>query len=104
MELQSKDIYNIEKLKTMNQRTPIRVEHRRADLIRTREIKNIEVERINSKKLHLIIKCQGGLYIKELISGDNNRTKPSVSSITNNQAECTQLDVLKSTHPRIIKI
>ena len=60
-----------------------------------REIKNIEVERINSKKLHLIIKCQGGLYIKELISGDNNRTKPSVSSITNNQAECTQLDVLK---------
>ena len=91
----SKDIYNIEKLKTIDQRTPIRVEHRRADLIRTREIKNIEVERINSKKLHLIIKCQGGLYIKELISGDNNRTKPSVSSITNNQAECTQLDVLK---------
>ena len=91
----SKDIYNIEKLKTIDQRTPIRVEHRRADLIRTREIKNIVVERINSKKLHLIIKCQGGLYIKELISGDNNRTKPSVSSITNNQAECTQLDVLK---------
>lgn len=91
----SKDIEEIEKLETINQRTPIRVEHRRADLIRTRKIRDIKVERINSKKLRLLIKCQGGLYIKELISGDNKRTKPSVSSVTNNQAVCTQLDVLK---------
>ncbi|WP_455645694.1 tRNA pseudouridine(54/55) synthase Pus10 [Methanosphaera sp.] len=91
----SKDIAAIEKLKVIEQRTPVRVEHRRADLIRTREINNIEVERINSKQLRLIINCQGGLYIKELISGDDNRTQPSISQITNNKAICSQLDVLK---------
>lgn len=91
----SRDIEEIEKLNVIHQRTPIRVEHRRADLIRTRKIKDIKAERINSKKLRLLIKCQGGLYIKELVSGDNNRTKPSVSSVTGNQALCTQLDVLK---------
>lgn len=91
----SEDLKRIEKLHVINQRTPIRVSHRRADKIRTREIKSLEVERINSKKLRLKIKCEGGLYIKELISGDEGRTKPSVSSVTNNHALCTQLDVLK---------
>lgn len=91
----SNDLKKIEKLHVINQRTPIRVSHRRADKIRNREIKELEVERINSKKLRLKIKCQGGLYIKELISGDEGRTVPSVSSVTNNKALCTQLDVLK---------
>ena len=91
----SNDLKKIEKLHIINQRTPLRVSHRRADKIRTREIKELEVERINSKNLRLKIKCQGGLYIKELISGDEGRTVPSVSSVTGNNALCTQLDVLK---------
>lgn len=91
----SEDLKKIEKLSVINQRTPLRVSHRRADKIRTRQIKSLEVERINSKKLRLKIKCEGGLYIKELISGDGGRTVPSVSSITDNPAVCTQLDVLK---------
>ena len=91
----SNDIKKIEKLSTIQQQTPVRVLHRRADLIRTRVVKDIQVERINSKQLRLIIKCQGGLYIKELISGDDGRTQPSVSSVTNNKAFCSQLDVLK---------
>ena len=69
--------------------------HRRADLVRQRSIYSLEVERINSKKLRLQIKCQGGLYIKELISGDDGRTQPNVSSITGNKALCTQLDVIE---------
>lgn len=91
----SQDIKNIEKLEKIEQRTPTRVSHRRADKIRTRKIYKINAERINSKKLRLTIKCQGGLYIKELISGDNKRTTPSITSITENPAKCTQLDVLK---------
>ncbi|RAP53680.1 MAG: tRNA pseudouridine(54/55) synthase Pus10 [Methanosphaera sp. rholeuAM130] len=96
----SNDIEKIRKMTVINQRTPLRVKRRRADLVRTRTIESIDVERINSKKLRLIIKCQGGLYIKELISGDDNRTKPSVSSITHNNAICSQLDVLKVHIPR----
>jgi len=37
----------------------------------------------------------GGLYIKELISGDDGRTKPSISEILNTPAECIELDVLE---------
>jgi tRNA pseudouridine synthase 10 len=87
----------LESLKTMkiiNQRTPIRVSHRRADKIRTREVKKLEYKKIDSKMLELLIECEGGLYIKELISGDENRSKPSVSGILGTSARCVQLDVM----------
>jgi len=44
--------------------------------------------------LELVIECEGGLYIKELISGDENRSKPSVTEILGTDAKCVQLDVL----------
>ncbi|MGB4611299.1 MAG: tRNA pseudouridine(54/55) synthase Pus10, partial [Methanothermobacter thermautotrophicus] len=45
--------------------------------------------------LELIIKGEGGLYIKELISGDSGRTEPSVSSVLGVPARCVALDVLE---------
>jgi tRNA pseudouridine synthase 10 len=78
----------------IEQRTPLRVVHRRADKIRKRRIRDIEIKNQDEKYLELIIECQGGLYIKELISGDDNRTNPSISSILKSQANCVQLDVL----------
>ena len=44
--------------------------------------------------LELLIECEGGLYIKELISGDENRSKPSISEILGTNARCVQLDVM----------
>ena len=44
--------------------------------------------------LELVIECEGGLYIKELISGDKNRSKPSVAEKLGTSAKCVQLDVL----------
>ncbi|PVX25960.1 MAG: tRNA pseudouridine(54/55) synthase Pus10, partial [Candidatus Bathyarchaeum sp.] len=41
------------------------------------------------------IRCQGGLYIKELVSGDQGRTIPSIASIINAEAKPLELDVLK---------
>jgi tRNA pseudouridine synthase 10 len=43
----------------------------------------------------MIIKTQGGLYIKELISGDDDRTKPSVSDLLKMESICKQLDVIE---------
>jgi tRNA pseudouridine synthase 10 len=40
------------------------------------------------------IQCQGGLYIKELITGDEGRTTPSVAEILNVEAKPLELDVL----------
>ncbi len=45
--------------------------------------------------LELVIQCEGGLYIKELISGDQMRTKPSVSQILGTPSKCVKLDVLE---------
>ena len=82
-------------MKIINQRTPIRVSHRRADKIRTREVRKITTKSIDSRKFEMIVECEGGLYIKELISGDEGRSNPSVSDILGVEACCIQLDVLE---------
>ena len=96
------DVYDDEILKlveklenlTINQRTPIRVSHRRADLVRVRKVYKACANRIDSKTFELTLYCDGGLYIKELISGDEGRTSPSVSEILNKKCICKTLDVL----------
>lgn len=39
-------------------------------------------------------KCDGGLYIKELISGDGGRTIPSLSELLGTEAKVKELDVV----------
>ena len=80
---------------TVHQRTPTRVLHRRADLTREKHIYEAKIKRISPKMVELTIKCQGGLYIKELVTGDNGRTKPSVSEIIGVKAQPLELDVLE---------
>ena len=94
-EIDAPNLDSLKSMKIINQRTPIRVSHRRADKIRTREIKKLEYKKLDSNKLELLIECEGGLYIKELISGDENRSKPSVSEILGTCARCIQLDVME---------
>ncbi|HIQ49690.1 MAG TPA: tRNA pseudouridine(54/55) synthase Pus10 [Nanoarchaeota archaeon] len=79
----------------INQQTPERVLHRRADKLRKREVKAIKWKYINSKTVELIIKCSAGLYVKELVSGDNGRTRPSVAEILGVPAKVVELDVIK---------
>ncbi|MHA1835611.1 MAG: tRNA pseudouridine(54/55) synthase Pus10 [Candidatus Odinarchaeia archaeon] len=78
----------------IEQRTPIRVVHRRADKIREKKIYDIKIKIISPTELEIIVECQGGLYVKELISGDNGRTTPSLAEILKTEASCYQLDVL----------
>jgi tRNA pseudouridine synthase 10 len=79
----------------IKQKTPERVLHRRADKFRDRRLKSLQVKSVNKRKFYLIVKCEAGLYVKELISGDNGRTNPSVSSILGKPCICEELDVLK---------
>jgi tRNA pseudouridine synthase 10 len=79
---------------TVKQRTPIRVSHRRADMIREKYIYEVNVKKLSPKKAEMKIRCQGGLYVKELVTGDGGRTVPSVSEILNNKAKPMKLDVL----------
>lgn len=78
----------------IKQKTPMRVLHRRADLTREKYIYGVKVKKLSFKKAEMKIRCQGGLYVKELVTGDDERTKPSVSGILKNKAEPIELDVL----------
>ena len=94
-DIKEEDLEKLQSLHMIQQRTPIRVSHRRADKIREKEVKNIETEFIDSKTFEMIIKTEGGLYIKELISSDEGRSNPSVTEVLGTQAICAELDVIK---------
>jgi len=94
-EIDSKNLDSLKTLDIINQRTPIRVSHRRADKIRTRKIRKLDYKLLGSKSFEITLECEGGLYIKELISGDENRSKPSVAQVLGTNAKCVQLDVLE---------
>ena len=94
-DIKEEDLDKLQTLHIIQQRTPIRVSHRRADKIREKEVKKIEAEFIDSKTFEMIIKTEGGLYIKELISSDEGRSNPSVSEVLGTQAICAELDVIE---------
>ena len=78
----------------LRQKTPIRVLHRRADIVRIKKIQNIKIITTSEKKLELQITADGGTYIKEFISGDNGRTVPSLFTILETKCECEYLNVI----------
>ncbi len=75
----------------VEQATPQRVAHRRADLKRYKQVYSAEL-----KGDEIIIRCEGGLYVKELISGDNGRTNPNLSALLGTHAVVEELDVLEA--------
>ncbi len=80
---------------SIKQRTPLRVVHRRAELVREKYIYKVKVKKVAPKQAEMIVRCQGGLYVKELVSGDEGRTVPSVSQLLNTSATTLKLDVMK---------
>jgi tRNA pseudouridine synthase 10 len=87
----------VEKLsnRTINQRTPLRVKHRRADLLRKRKTYRIEILLHRKNLAVLKIEADSGLYIKELVSGDEGRTSPSLSELLGMDAWVEKLDVVE---------
>jgi tRNA pseudouridine synthase 10 len=77
----------------IEQRTPHRVSHRRADLVRKKAIHEISLKKYKDGLLKARFKVQGGTYIKELISGDEGRTIPSIAEKLGTGCKCTELNV-----------
>jgi len=76
------------------QRTPNRVSHRRADIERERKVININSKVPDEQHAAFTIRGESGLYIKELIHGDEGRTQPSISEILGIKCRVISLDVL----------
>jgi len=78
---------------TIEQYTPQRVDHRRANLTRVREVLSAGANHLDARHATVEIHGEGGLYIKELISGDDDRTDPSLAGLLGVGAVVTALDV-----------
>ena len=97
-------IINNEKLKKassclrdskIGQLTPTRVAHRRADMVREKHIYRCDIESVDGTMAVLTLETESGTYIKELVSGDDGRTKPSISEILKTPCKVTELDVIE---------
>ncbi|MEO0481577.1 MAG: tRNA pseudouridine(54/55) synthase Pus10 [Planctomycetota bacterium] len=80
----------------LEQRTPQRVVHRRKDLVRERDVTVCAVRRADEDgMLEIDLETEHGTYVKEFVSGDDERTTPSIAEWLGAQAECARLDVLE---------
>ena len=79
---------------TIEQRTPERVDHRRADRVRKRSVYEADGDHEGPQSATVTVHGEGGLYVKELISGDDGRTNPSLAGELGVAASVTALDVL----------
>ena len=80
------------------QRTPERVAHRRADLIRKRTVFEtskpiIETMADGVLEVEFTLRCESGTYVKETVHGDGGRTQPSLSSLIKAKCDVMWLDV-----------
>ena len=81
------------------QRTPTRVSHRRADLVRERRLISATARLLSPTEAEITLRTEGGLYVKELISGDDGRTHPNLSEVIGVPARVSALDVLSVDSP-----
>lgn len=114
-ELSDSELAKISSLKdlTINQKTPIRVLHRRSLTVRRRVLHNLTLAHVNwpesdrfkpsdlSRIYQLDLITEAGTYIKEFVHSDFGRTEPSLSSLIGNcEFDLIELDVLVSNNIR----
>lgn len=98
----SSDVLSAEKLEeisamtniVLQQKTPVRVLHRRPLATRERTVYTMFAEKIDDHHFKLNLETQAGTYIKEFVHGDFGRTTPNMSTLTGTECDILQLDVL----------
>ncbi|XP_062065475.1 tRNA pseudouridine synthase Pus10 isoform X2 [Lepus europaeus] len=93
--IQKKDIEFLDDIKDLkiDQKTPLRVLHRRPLAVRSRVIHSMETHYVDEHHFRLHLKTQAGTYIKEFVHGDFGRTKPNIGSLMRVTADILELDV-----------
>ncbi|WP_455391573.1 tRNA pseudouridine(54/55) synthase Pus10 [[Eubacterium] cellulosolvens] len=96
-EAKVKDIVSTFSGQIIKQRTPIRVSHRRTDLVRERKVHLMALDTLsdNGRAAEVEITGESGLYIKELIHGDAGRTMPNLAEKLNTTCTVLALDVIR---------
>jgi len=96
-ELGERDLDFLEEIKNLdlNQKTPLRVLHRRSLATRIRTVYNLRGKVIAPHFAVIDLETQAGTYVKEFIHGDLGRTSPNFCELLNTECDILQLDVLK---------
>jgi tRNA pseudouridine synthase 10 len=89
---------------TVKQQTPKRVVHRRADVTRNRTVVETRLVEHTSPEAVIEITCDGGLYVKELVNGDEGRTRPSLSELLEIPVSVLELDVLEVKETNYVEV
>ncbi len=77
----------------VNQSTPLRVLKRRKDKVRRKIVYKAVFRRLEGNLYEASITCSGGLYVKELLHGDEGRTVPSVAGLLNTKIKIVEMEV-----------
>jgi len=77
----------------LEQQTPKRVSHRRADKNRKRKVVSIDNVLVEDNEVQFSVRCEAGTYVKELVHSDEGRTVPSVAGVLGSTCEVIWLDV-----------
>ena len=85
------EISNLE----LDQRTPIRVLHRRTLATRKRTVYDLKAQYIDSHHFTLLLSTQAGTYVKEFVHGDFGRTQPNLRVLMRQDVDILSLDVLE---------
>lgn len=86
----------------LEQQTPQRVAHRRADKVRERWMEVLEVAPVEDGdplRWRLRVRTQHGTYVKEAVTGEGGSTRPSIAELVGVPCACVELDVLEILDP-----
>ncbi len=81
--------------RTIAQRTPARVAHRRSDRVRARRIVDARLVDGAEGRFTVELRTEAGTYVKEWVEGDGGRTEPSLASLVGVPLKVDFLDVLE---------
>ena len=89
------DVCSLERQKNLilQQKTPVRVLHRRPLVTRERTVYSLRTESVDRHHFKLHLCTQAGTYVKEFVHGDFGRTTPSITSLLGQEADIVALDV-----------
>ena len=77
----------------IEQKTPIRVLHRRTLATRVRTICSLQAKFIDTHHFQLLLSTQAGTYVKEFVHGDFGRTQPNLCQLMKQDVDILLLDV-----------
>ncbi|MEM1898268.1 MAG: hypothetical protein QXD36_04170, partial [Sulfolobales archaeon] len=84
--------------RVVRQKVPTRILRRGDDTVHLKRIYDIKVRLVDEHLIEMLVKCDDGLYVKELVHGDGGRTYPNMAEVLNSDLTILEVDVIDITY------